>query len=180
MSQPSFPGFTSPFTVGAMLASRVSPTKRGTAALAKIAHYMSPAQVAAVRQCLRENNGEATFFADKMEHLAQLIRETPDVRANPDRKAYLHYFMGNYDAYVMEIDREDGPPAPGDDVLAYGWCRFAHMPDCAEFGYLSITEITQAGAELDFHFTPQPIDSAIARFATPAADTDPDVAAFNA
>lgn len=170
--------FQSPLTIGAMLKEPAS--KRGTAALVQIAHYMSPAQVAAVRHCLREDSSEATFFADKMQELVKLIESTPGDHENQDQKAHLHYFMGGYDAYVMEIDRDGGPPAPGDEVIAYGWCRFAHMPDCAEFGYLSITEITQAGAELDFHFTPQPIDSAIARFATPTPDTDPEVAAFNA
>lgn len=31
--------------------------------------------------------------------------------------------------------------------------RFAHMPDCAETGYISLPEMLKAGAELDFHWT---------------------------
>lgn len=60
--------------------------------------------------------------------------------------AYLHYFTSGCDWYITERDSENEQhQAFGSANLGYG----------AELGYISIVELLQHGAELDFYFTPK-------------------------
>jgi hypothetical protein len=61
--------------------------------------------------------------------------------------AYLHYFTGGCDWYITERDMED------EQHQAFGLADL--FRDGGELGYISIVELLQHGAELDFHFTPK-------------------------
>jgi hypothetical protein len=44
----------------------------------------------------------------------------------------VHYFGGTYDAYIVAIDA---------DMYAWGYVRFSHMPENAEWGVVSLAEM---------------------------------------
>lgn len=60
--------------------------------------------------------------------------------------AHLHYFVGGCDWYITEKDME------AEQLQAFG---LANLGYGAELGYIWLGEITAAGAELDFHWTPK-------------------------
>ena len=53
---------------------------------------------------------------------------------------YAHLFSGGYDYWVMGFD-------PVERIM-FGYAKFAHMPDCAEFGYQSLLEIEETNQSL--------------------------------
>ena len=62
-----------------------------------------------------------------------------------DKVIYLHYFYGNQDWYVAELDKSTGE--------CYGYADFGYG---AELGYMSIPEFVNNGkVELDFYFEPK-------------------------
>lgn len=61
--------------------------------------------------------------------------------------AQLHYFVGSYDAYIVEKDISDK------QIQAFGWASFGYG---FEAGYISIDELLEL-AELDLYFTPCPV-----------------------
>lgn len=80
-----------------------------------------------------------------------------------DAVAYVKLFhpTSRYTLFVTEFDPEDG--------LLYGWCVSPLGPDCDEFGYSSLEELTALRAgpfklplERDLHFRPQTIAEALA------------------
>ena len=71
----------------------------------------------------------------------------------------LHYFCASADWWIAEIWPEDG------QWMAFGYAQFASMPECAEWGYISLNELEElrvmAGpipiiVERDLHWTPVP------------------------
>jgi len=93
-------------------------------------------------------SGEREYFRDLVVSLAQTIRDMPVTGdqdgMGDDAVAYLHYFVGGFDFYITEKDVDGGV------MQAFGLIS----SDCVELGYISITEIIAAGAELDFNFAP--------------------------
>lgn len=69
--------------------------------------------------------------------------------------AKAHFFLGGTDWYVLEWD--------GNDTI-YGYCILNGDIQNAEYGYTSLTEINSVkinkmfGVELDFYFTPKPMN----------------------
>jgi DNA polymerase III sliding clamp (beta) subunit (PCNA family) len=62
-----------------------------------------------------------------------------------DKVVYLHYFYGNQDWYVLELDKSTGE--------CYGYADLGYG---AELGYMSIPEFVNNGkVELDFYFEPK-------------------------
>lgn len=121
--------------------------KEFNAAAIFIGNFIHPMQ----RQVMTESalGEEGEWFKSKFVELAQTIASMPvtyeqDGKGN-DAVAYLHYFHpAGWDWYITEKDMEDGvSQAFG---LVYGH-------EC-ELGYISITEIVNAGAELDLNFQP--------------------------
>jgi hypothetical protein len=115
--------------------------------------YMSQSQLSALAQCMRGE--EKQFFFDKLKALADLISSMP-VTYQQDGKGdeavvYLHYFYGNSDWYITEKDIEGGVQQ------AFGFAILNGDMDCAEMGYISISELVglvNANVELDLYFKP--------------------------
>lgn len=72
-----------------------------------------------------------------------------------DSIAYLHYFTGGCDWYITEKDMYGGVQQ------AYGYAVLNGDYQMAEFGYISIIELLQVGAELDLHFEPKALKELI-------------------
>lgn len=64
------------------------------------------------------------------------------------RKFYLHYFTASSDFYISEKDTSN------EQLQTYGFVCLNGDKQNAEFGYISIIEIINAGAEIDLHFKP--------------------------
>lgn len=121
-------------------------------AFASISPFIGPRQSAAL---IRGRNGEEwPFFQAKIAEIAATIASMPKTYEQDgkgdDAVAFLHYFFGSWDWYITEKDMLGNGTAQ-----AFGLVKgFA-----SELGYISIGEITDAGAELDLHWTPCPLAS---------------------
>lgn len=101
---------------------------------------------------------ERQFFYEKLDELARIVKAMPknyetDGQGD-DAIAHLHYFTAEWDWYITE---KDGDPDGQGQIQAYGmvdgWER--------ERGYVSIKEITRAGAEVDLHWEPRSLRQVI-------------------
>ncbi|WP_437559390.1 DUF3560 domain-containing protein [Acidithiobacillus sulfuriphilus] len=118
-------------------------------------------QQAGITQDLMRNSEEREFFAGKMQELQGIIRSMPETYGTdglPDseRPVSLRYFgPSGAQWFIIEKDRGDpeneGPGFPS-QTQAFGLADLGFGP---EMGYISIPEITRAGAELDYHFSPR-------------------------
>ena len=118
-------------------------------------------QQAGITQDLMRNGEEREFFAGKMREIQGIIRSMPETYGTdglPDgeRPVSLRYFGPNgAQWFIIEKDRGDpeneGPGFPR-QTQAFGLADLGFGP---EMGYISIPEITSAGAELDYHFSPR-------------------------
>jgi N12 class adenine-specific DNA methylase/tRNA1(Val) A37 N6-methylase TrmN6 len=112
--------------------------------------FLGTYQLGAVAHGLRGE--EAQYFRDKMVDLKKQIDDMPKTYDQKDKGddavAYLHYFTGGGDWYITEKDMEPGP-----QHQAFGLADPFH--DGGELGYISLPELTGAGAELDFHWKPK-------------------------
>jgi len=115
--------------------------------------FVGPAQRQAVYHGLRGE--EKQYFADTLRRIAGLIEGMPktyESESVADPIVWLHYFTAGADWYITEKDVDtDGQG----QAQAFGLADLFN--DGGELGYISIAEITGAGAELDFHFTPAPL-----------------------
>lgn len=75
--------------------------------------------------------------------------ETEDIKTN-DKIAYLHYFTGGSDWYIIEKDSEP------EQLQAFGYVILNGDLENAEFGYINIEEVKKY-AELDLYWTPTKI-----------------------
>lgn len=146
--------------------------KRRAAAAAlrtTLAPFIGKAQLAAVRDGMRGD--DAVFFIDKMLELAALIEKMPQTyesseggqRSGSPALAHLHYFVGSCDWYILEKDkgtRDDKKNGTPPQSQAYGWVNLGDRTS-AEYGYISLPEILENGAELDFHWDPKPMQTII-------------------
>jgi hypothetical protein len=73
--------------------------------------------------------------------------ETEEV-PTAEKVCQLHYFMGGADWWIIEKDSD--PDGEG-QIQAFGIADLGCGP---EFGYISIPELTGAGVELDFYWSP--------------------------
>lgn len=112
--------------------------------------FLSPRQAAVVRELAEGEEGQ--FFFDKMVGLSNTIKAMRAVGSQDDLGyqaiASLHYFRGNYDAYITEIGPDNKNSA------AFGFATFGYG---GELGGISIPELQENDIELDFHYTPQTI-----------------------
>jgi len=87
----------------------------------------------------------------KLAELAKVVETMPktyETDGQHDPVVHLHYFMGGMDWHIIERDMmPEQLQAFGKANLGYG----------GELGYISIDEITKAGAELDLHWQPKPL-----------------------
>lgn len=107
---------------------------------------------------LTKRGEEVQAYRDKVLALKDRIDSMP-VTYEQDGKgmdsvAYLHYFTSAGDYYITEKDMEGNGT-----TQAFGHAD-AGM-GMGELGYISIAEITQAGAELDLYFDPTPLKQVV-------------------
>lgn len=119
-------------------------------AINTLAPFIGTAQTwALVNGCKGE---EKEFFKGKILEMAETISNMPksyetDGQGN-NAVAHLHYFTGSWDWYITEKDVDSDGQG---QIQAFG---MVDGYEC-EMGYISIKEITRAGAELDMHWTPR-------------------------
>lgn len=101
------------------------------------------------------NSEDAAAFADIVLPLAERVKEMPQPYETDGQgktaTAQLHYFVGSYDAYIVEKDASEK------QIQAFGWASFGYGFEC---GYISIDELLDL-AELDLYFTPCAVTEAI-------------------
>lgn len=95
---------------------------------------------------------ESDFFATTVDEVANIVADTPDLYSQEDagEKAIvrLHYFLGNYDAWITELNLGTR--------IAFGKASFNGASE-AEYGYISLQELFDNNVELDLYWTPKPI-----------------------
>jgi hypothetical protein len=108
-----------------------------------------------LRKMLDKLSGdEGSFFFAKIKELANRWEEMPKVYDQSNKKpgdnmAYLHYFQGSLDWWVIEKD------CGYEQLQVFG---VADLGDGPEFGYISLEELKELDVELDLFFKPQKID----------------------
>ncbi|QFX96683.1 zincin-like metallopeptidase domain-containing protein [Acidithiobacillus thiooxidans] len=127
----------------------------------KVRYFLGDRQALATDQLLRDKEGKA-FYGDKMQELNNIIMDMPqtyetDGKSDAEKVAALRYFgPGNAQFFIIEKDRGD-PENEGSGFprqkQAFGLADLGE--GAPEMGYINIEEITRAGAQLDYHFTPQ-------------------------
>lgn len=100
---------------------------------------------------------EREWFIKRLAVLHARISSMPETHENEsvdDPVAHLKYFGGPVTAYITEKDcGDDGEwQLYTEQTQAFG--RIEILPNYPELGYISIQELTEAGAELDLHFEP--------------------------
>ncbi|MGK9452460.1 DUF2958 domain-containing protein [Acidithiobacillus caldus] len=118
-------------------------------------------QQLAVTDSLLKESDEKAFFSNKMRDMEGIIAAMPETYGTdgmPDetRPVSLRYFgPGGQQWFIIEKDAgdlaKDGQGLPI-QKQAFGLADLGM--GYPEFGYISIPEITRAGAELDYHFSP--------------------------
>lgn len=125
-------------------------------------HFMPSGQRSTFLELIEGEEGE--FFTDNLWDLAKAIRDTPVTYATQNMEAAdlvlrLHYFGGPVDAWIVERDVGDTPGnGEGPQLQAFG--KITVMGGGwgeAEWGYISIAELIEAGVELDFYWDPKTV-----------------------
>ena len=115
--------------------------------------FVGASQRQAVYSAMRGEEGE--WFRAKVRDLIALFETMPKVYEQDGKgeqaTAYLHYFTPSADWYITERDIST------EQLQAFGLADL--YGDGGEFGYISIEELTQCGAELDLHFEPRTLAS---------------------
>ncbi len=133
-------------------------TRRGNAALVRLAGFIGGRQLAAVKQLLR-NSEERDFFALKMEELAAIVEKMPKTQETDgqgdDAICHLRYFGGgDYTSWLTEKDMQEAENPAEAQWQAYGRVHWGRNGAHLSQGYICLPEIFKSHAELDFHFTP--------------------------
>lgn len=126
--------------------------------LQKLKSFISSSQLSALKSGLKSE--EKTFFVEKIKEYADRVSTMPKTYEQDglgkNSVSYLHYFVGSFDFYITEKDMVED-----EQSQAFGYVINSAYPDGAEFGYISIEEITNAGAELDLYWEPKTIGEII-------------------
>ena len=117
--------------------------------ITKLKGFIGHSQLMAIgRICHSE---ERKFMYSKLAELARIVETMPktyEADGQTDPVVFLHYFMGGMDWHITERDMMPK------QLQAFG---LANLGYGGELGYISITEITRAGAEIDLHWQPKPL-----------------------
>lgn len=118
-------------------------------ALTRLRPFVGAYQLRAIQGLCRGEEGE--WYQQKVDGLAKTIDRIPlpymSDGQGEDATVYLHYFTSAWDFYILEKDTGE--------VQEQAFGLVAGME--TELGYISIDEITRAGAEIDLHWTPKPL-----------------------
>lgn len=118
--------------------------------IAQLRGFIGTAQLQAIGQvCYSE---EKLFMFEKLAEMAGIVTTMPKTYETDglgnQAIVSLHYFIGNCDWWITEKDLGD------EQLQAFGRANLGYG---SELGYISITEIIAAGAELDLYWTPKPL-----------------------
>lgn len=130
--------------------------------LVTIEHFIGVIQVEVLKSIYQGE--ESSFALEVVKKLSEIITTMPntyesDGNGENQQIFHLHYFYANCDWYIIEKDcgnSEDDKKSGleiGGQYQAFGYANLGDDQN-AEFGYISIKELIEYGAELDFHFTP--------------------------
>lgn len=120
--------------------------------LKKIQDFLNPSQLSIVKKSILE-------FADVITNLFAIIQASPvtyetDNIERDEKIVQLHYFTGNSDFYIIELDKGDKEDEDENmQSQAFGYTILNGDREMAELGYINIDEVKKY-AELDFYFTP--------------------------
>lgn len=111
--------------------------------------FIGRSQMSALKTGLKGE--EADFFRDKINEINHTIATMPKTYEQDGKGdnavAHLHYFTPGGDWYITERDKET------EQHQAFGLAN--PFGDGGELGYISIPELTAAGAELDLYWKPK-------------------------
>lgn len=119
--------------------------------------FVNPVQLSVMRSLCRGEEG--AHFVDTIKGLQSTIANMPvtyETDGQGDNAiAHLHYFSGASDWWITERDIGDPEDAvPGEQHQAFGFSCLNGWTDCAELGYISISELIHCGVELDLNWSP--------------------------
>lgn len=122
-------------------------------------HFMPYGERMAIKSAMRGE--ERKYFAEKLKDMVEAIKSAPrtgDTNGQgDDALVVLHYFGGNCDAWITELDAG----APDDTLECFQQQAFGFVclgdPQCAELGYVSIPDLVQNNMELDLHWRRQTV-----------------------
>lgn len=100
------------------------------------------------------SNSDKYYFRELLSNLVDKITSAPVTYQQDgidDPTVHFHYFKGGSDWYISELDVDGGVQQ------AFGYAILNGDLQNAELGYISITELTENGVELDFHFDKTPL-----------------------
>ena len=124
--------------------------------------FMAKRQLDAIRA--GTHGEEKQFFITTLLELGQTIQTMPKTYGQDglgdQAIVHLHYFIGNCHWWITELDIKDGVSQ------AFGLASLGYEP---ELGYISITELTQNGVELDLHWTAQTVQQVMASMLSTSA-----------
>lgn len=120
------------------------------AAFDQLEQFIGAAQAECMADMCRTE--EKQFMYNKLAELVNTISTMPKTYETDGQgkaaMAHLHYFIGGCDWYITERDMEH------EQIQAFGLADLGHG---GELGYISLQEITSAGAELDLYWTLKPL-----------------------
>ena len=96
------------------------------------------------------NGEEGDYFKNLLENTEKTIKTIPNLYANEDKglkgsKVYLHYFVGDTDIYISELDL--------DSMAGFGFACINGDKYNAELGYQYLPEIVEIeGMNLDLYW----------------------------
>ncbi len=121
--------------------------------------FLPKSQIEVLKSYLKGE--EKTAIQELINGLSKTISETPvtyeSVGEGVEKTAYIHYFSGLSDWYIVEKDMEE------EQLQSFGYVVLNGDYEMAEFGYIDISNlITLSGVEIDLYFTPKKIEDVIA------------------
>lgn len=121
-------------------------------ALKDFQQFVGRSQKAALRHALKGE--EWRWFQGRLIDMAGVVAQMPTTYKSAgtglEKIAYLHYFKGGCDWYIIEKDSdEDGEG----QRQAFGMADLGVGEP--EMGYIDIVELLANGVELDLHFEPK-------------------------
>ena len=129
-------------------AQTLIPMSEAARSLLTIAPFIGRAQMQALWDLCRQGE-EKAFFRDLVMQWGRRVTAMPKTYEQDGKGALavacLHYFLNGWDWYITEKD------VSGGGVQAFGLTAGPER----EMGYISLPEITGAGAELDLYWTPK-------------------------
>lgn len=131
-----------------------------------LTQFIGENQLSCMRSLCRGEEGE--HFREKIAEIKNIIATMPktyETEGQENKKAFLHYFKGDSDWYIIE--RDAGSPDDEEQGIqrqAYGFACLNGDHINAEFGYIAIDELIRYGVELDLYYTPESVKVIKARY----------------